>query len=190
MRKAHSKGVQPIILVIVLILAIGLILAGVWLAGIFIPAFDSTEPNFKVWVRDGPADPFARVEIEFKSVKIFSKDTGWLELQPDAPKFLILGERTTATSWFLKGGNLPKGVYNALYFWIGEVKGEFAANNTVINFEVDVGNLTFGINRSFTIIKGGLLNLHVDFYLAETIQEIAGVWKYNPIVDIVKFHEE
>jgi hypothetical protein len=143
---------------------------------------------FKVRMTDAPAN-FSGLFVEIVSVDAYLENSGWVNLSNEAQMVSVLDLTNGAETTLAYDADVDAGVYSKLKITFGN-ENSLVLNGALGGSAID---LNFGSQASQEVIieideqaaAGGQAEVLIDFNVAESVDELGGLFQLNPDISVI-----
>lgn len=147
---------------------------------------DSNSGNsFKVRMTDGPGD-FLQLNMQISSVDIYSQGNGWVNLSSQTQSVNVLDLTNGSEIQLANSTNVSAGVYTKLRITFASQANIVllgGGSSFSLNWTGNTQQVEITINEQVSSATGG--NLLIDFDVAQSVSELAGVYSIQPVISVI-----
>lgn len=147
---------------------------------------DAPAQTFKVRMTDGPGD-FVQLNVEVSSVDVYHEGDGWVNLSSETQSMNVLSLTNGSEMQLANKTNLSAGVYTKLRItFASNATVQLVGGSSALTLSWTGGTQQVEININEQVSTSAGANLLVDFNVAESISEVAGVYYINPMITVIE----
>lgn len=142
--------------------------------------------SFKVRMTDAPGD-FLQLNLQVTSVDVYHEGDGWVNLSSQTQSMNVLSLTNGNEIQLANKTNLSTGLYSKIRItFASQATIQLVGGGSALNLSWSSGAQVVEVNINKQVTSSAGANLLIDFNVAQSVNEVAGVYTLNPVITVIE----